>query len=541
MIRNPVLKGFNPDPSLVRVGGDYYIATSTFEWFPGIQIHHSRDLVHWRLVGRPLRRPSQLDLRGVPDSCGVWAPCLTHKDGLFYLVYSIVLRYGRTTVSGVNGLALRDFHNFLVTSPSVEGDWSDPVRLNSSGFDPSLFHDDDGRSYLLNMLWDHRPDQQHFGGIVLQEYSLAGRSLIGERRLIYAGTDLGFTEGPHLLKHDGWYYLIVAEGGTGWDHAVTMARSRHIEGPYETCPTGPILTSRGYPESALQRAGHGDLIQARDGSWLIAYLCGRPLPGRRHCVMGRETAIQPMRWRADGWMETLDGECAPAPEAESPEAEIGVAPPKAVRADFDAADLPAEFQWLRSPQPERLFSLTQRPGFLRLYGRESLGSYFEQALVARRQQDFCVSVSTMLDYSPRNFQQSAGLVFYYNARKYHYCYVTWDVRYGRHLRLTSAVPDTQGAETLSTIYPLADGPVEISASVEYERLRFGFRQSADDGWTWFGAALDMCQLSDEAGSQDLPNFTGTFVGMACQDMSGDGLAADFDWFCYQETGPVDLP
>jgi xylan 1,4-beta-xylosidase len=215
-IRNPILRGFNPDPSIVRVGDDYYIATSTFEWFPGVQIHHSRDLVDWRLLTRPLNRASQLDMRGDPDSCGVWAPCLTHADGLFHLVYTDVKRYGRTTTAGASGASLRDFHNYLVTSARIDGDWSDPVYLNSSGFDPSLFHDEDGRKYLVNMLWDHRPGQNRFAGIVLQEYSPAEQRLVGKRHNIFTGTSLGFTEGPHLYKRDGWYYLITAEGGTGW-------------------------------------------------------------------------------------------------------------------------------------------------------------------------------------------------------------------------------------------------------------------------------------------------------------------------------------
>jgi xylan 1,4-beta-xylosidase len=197
-ITNPILPGFNPDPSICRVGGDYYIATSTFEWYPGVQIHHSRDLVHWRLLTRPLRRPSQLDMRGDPDSCGVWAPCLSHCDGLFYLIYTDVKRYGRASIGGLSNASLRDFHNYLVTSDRIDGDWSDPVHLNSSGFDPSLFHDDDGRKYLLNMLWDHRPGQNRFAGIVLQEYSHKQQKLIGQRRLIFTGTPIGFTEGPHV-------------------------------------------------------------------------------------------------------------------------------------------------------------------------------------------------------------------------------------------------------------------------------------------------------------------------------------------------------
>ena len=233
VIANPILRGFNPDPSIVRVGDDYYIATSTFEWFPGVQIHHSRDLVYWRLIARPLNRASQLDMRGDPDSCGVWAPCLTHADGLFHLIYTDVKRYGRTTTAGASGASLRDFHNYLVTSPRIDGEWSDPVYLNSSGFDPSLFHDDDGRKYLVNMLWDHRPGQNRFAGIVLQEYSPATRTLVGERHNIFSGTAIGLTEAPHLYKRDGWYYLLTAEGGTGWGHAVTMARSRTLFGPYE--------------------------------------------------------------------------------------------------------------------------------------------------------------------------------------------------------------------------------------------------------------------------------------------------------------------
>jgi xylan 1,4-beta-xylosidase len=215
IIRNPILRGFNPDPSIVRVGDDYYIATSTFEWFPGVQIHHSRDLANWRLITRPLRRPSQLNMLGDPDSCGVWAPDLTHADGRFYLVYTDVKRYGRTTVAGASGASLRDFHNYVVTSAAIDGEWSDPIYLNSSGFDPALFHDADGRKYLLNMLWDHRPGQNRFAGIVMQEFSPGEQRLLGERRVIFSGTPLGLTEGPHLYKRDGYYYLLTAEGGTG--------------------------------------------------------------------------------------------------------------------------------------------------------------------------------------------------------------------------------------------------------------------------------------------------------------------------------------
>lgn len=532
MIRNPILPGFNPDPSIVRVGEDYYIATSTFEWYPGVQIHHSRDLIHWRLITRPLRRPAQLDMRGAPDSCGVWAPCLTYDNGLFYLIYTDVKRYGRTTVGGASGASLRDFHNYLVTCPTIDGEWSDPIYLNSSGFDPSLFHDDDGRKYLINMLWDHRPGRVRFAGIVLQEYDPAAQRLIGERQVIFESTALGMAEGPHLYKRDGWYYLITAEGGTGWNHAVTMARSRTLTGPYELHPETHILSSRLRPDSPLQRAGHGDLVEARDGTPLLVYLCGRPLPNRGRCVLGRETAIQPMRWDKDGWLRTLDGQGLPLLIAESPEPVGDAFEPAPV--DFNGPDLPIDFQWLRSPYPEKLFSLSDRPGHLRLYGRETLGSLFEQALVARRQQAFCYSVETVLDYQPRHYQQAAGLVCYYNGSKYHYLHVTHDEQAGRHVRVMSALPDSTTSDAFSALYPVADGPIHLRAEVDYERLRFAFRLAADADWTWIDGHLDASVLSDEATVPGAPNFTGAFVGMACQDTSGEGLPADFARFDYRE-------
>lgn len=529
MTRNPILPGFNPDPSIVRVGEDYYIATSTFEWFPGVQIHHSRDLANWRLVARPLGRASQLDMRGDPDSCGVWAPCLSHDGARFHLIYTDVKRYGRTTVGGASGASLRDFHNYLVTCETIDGDWSDPIHLNSSGFDPSLFHDEDGRKYLLNMLWDHRPGRNRFAGIVAQEYSAEEQKLIGERINIFPGTPLGLTEAPHLYKRDGWYYLLTAEGGTGWNHAVTMARSRSLAGPYELHPDTYILSSRTRPDAPLQRAGHADLVETPEGRPWLVYLCGRPLPNRGRCVMGRETAIQPMRWAEDGWLYTTGEPGMPMLEVPGPE---GRAPVHA-RDDFDGGELPIDFQWLRTPAPEDIFSLTARPGHLRLVGRETIGSLFTQALVARRQQAFCYSASCALDYAPRHFQQAAGLVAYYNASKFHYLHVSHDEEHGRHLRVMSALPDSPQADAFTAPIAIPEGGIELRAEVDYERLRFAWRVPGGD-WQWLAEQFDASILSDEASAPGLPNFTGAFIGMACQDMSGAGLHADFDWFDYRE-------
>jgi xylan 1,4-beta-xylosidase len=528
-IHNPILTGFNPDPSIVRVDDDYYIATSTFEWYPGVQIHHSRDLVHWRLLTRPLSRATQLNMLGDPDSCGIWAPCLTHADGLFHLVYTDVKRYGRM------GASFRDFHNYLVTSPTIDGEWSDPVHLNNSGFDPSLFHDDDGRKYLVNMLWDHRPGQNRFGGIVLQEYSPSAGALVGERRMIFPGTAIGFTEAPHLYKRDGYYYLIVAEGGTGWGHAVTMARSRQLTGPYELHPDVYILTARHRPDIALQRAGHADLVETRDGETYMVYLCGRPLPNRGRCTLGRETAIEKMQWSADGWLRTADGRGVPSVEVRAPNLPPHPMPaPPAGREDFDREELPIDFQWLRSPWPDELFSLTARPGHLRLFGRESIGSLFRQALVARRQQAHCYSASTRLDFVPAHFQQMAGLVCYYNSVKFHYCYVSHDETIGRHLRVMTCSPDAVAADSFTPPIAIpATGPVDLRVEVDRERLRFAWRVG-DEAWQWVPQQFDASILSDEATAPGAPNFTGAFVGMACQDLAGTACPADFDFFEYRE-------
>jgi xylan 1,4-beta-xylosidase len=533
-IHNPILKGFNPDPSIVRMGDDYYIATSTFEWFPGVQIHHSRDLKNWRLLTRPLSRASQLNMLGDPDSCGIWAPCLSHDGEQFYLIYTDVKRYGRTSVGGASGASLRDFHNYLVTAKTIEGDWSDPVYINSSGFDPSLFHDDDGRKWFVNMLWDHRPGNNRFAGIVAQEYSAREKKLVGERVNIFPGTALGLTEAPHLYKRNGFYHLITAEGGTGWGHAVTMARSKNLLGPYELHPDTTVLSARSRPDAPLQRTGHADLVETQDGETYMVYLCGRPLKNRGRCTLGRETAIQKMRWR-DGWLYTEGEAGLPQATTPAPKLKDHPFPPAPERDDFDSATLPIDFQWLRTPYPETVFSLAARPGHLRLYGRETIGSLFTQGLVARRQQSHCYSAQTAMDFEPAHFQQAAGLVCYYGGNKFHYLHVTHDDTHGKHLRVMSALPDAPVGDAFTPPISVPKGPIDLRVEVDEERLCFAYRL-AGGSWQRLPQTFDASILSDEAQMPGTPNFTGAFVGMACQDLAGTAWHADFDWFLYRERG-----
>jgi xylan 1,4-beta-xylosidase len=532
MIRNPILPGFNPDPSITRVGGGYFIATSTFEWYPGVQIHHSTDLVNWRLVKRPLDRASQLDMRGNPDSGGVWAPCLSHADGKFWLVYTDVKRLDGN---------FKDSHNYIVTAPSVEGPWSDPVYINSSGFDPSLFHDDDGKKWFLNMLWNHvshgvggQPKTPSFAGILLQQWDPVAQKLVGPVKNVFAGSPHGLVEGPHLFKRDGWYYMTTAEGGTGYGHAVTMARSRNIDGPYELHPDTHLITSKDAPDAPLQRAGHGQIVETPDGAVYHTHLCSRPLPGLRRSPLGRETAIQKCVWGEDGWLRLEHGGPVPEVEVPAPPGTKTVEQAGEVRYDFDGLELPLDFQWLRTPIPERIFSLTDRPGFLRLVGRESIGSFFEQALVARRQQHFTFRAETELDFGPETFQQAAGLTLYYNRHKFHFLAVTHDDRLGRVLTIMSCLgdwPDGKLTFPLPAPIPLADGLVALAADIDGAELRFSYRN--DGEWLQVGPTLDASIVSDEAGRGEHGSFTGAFVGMAAFDTSGAAKPADFDYFSYR--------
>ncbi|MAO63787.1 MAG: glycoside hydrolase 43 family protein [Balneola sp.] len=530
-IENPILPGFNPDPSILRVGDDYYIATSTFEWFPGVQIHHSKDLKNWKLITHPLNRTSQLNMAGNPNSCGVWAPCLSYSDGTFYLIF--------TDVKTFRG-PYKDAHNYLVTTDDITGDWSEPTYLNSSGFDPSLFHDDDGRKWLVNMVWDHRSEKHPFGGILLQEFSEKEGKLVGPIHNIYEGTDIKLVEAPHLYKKDGYYYLMTAEGGTVLRHAVTMARSKNLTSPFETDPQNPMLTSFNNPELELQRAGHASLVETQNGEWYLAHLVGRRMPTRGRCTMGRETAIQKVTWTEDGWLRLEDGSNEPKMIVEGPDLPEHTWEQESPRDDFDSEDLNINFQFLRVDIEEAgLLSLTERPGYLRLKGGESLNSHHRQSLVVRRQQSFFYTAETKLEFEPETFQQMAGLICMYDNRNYYYLHATWHEELGRCLDIHTFIAGEYNEPLRARISINDEGPVYLRAKVDYDKLRFFYSEDGEN-WTFTGQIFDASTLSDEfekPGGDG--HFTGAFVGMACQDLSGRKKPADFDYFEYHNRKEMD--
>jgi xylan 1,4-beta-xylosidase len=543
MIHNPVLHGFNPDPAIIRAGDDYYMAASSFEWFPGIPIYHSKDLVHWKLIDYALKTKRHIDLTCLPPSKGVWAPCLTYceADKLFYMLYS--------NVYNSNQLQF-DVDNFLIWADNIHGPWSEPIYINSSGFDASLFHDDDGRKWIVNQERDSRPGHEMKRPIILQEFSPELKKLIGSPvRLTYGATERGFTEAPHIYKHNGLYYLITAEGGTGYGHCAALLRAEVVTGPYENCPHNPIITSctREFamrpeinyimldlynPDELLQKSGHGSLVETQNGEWYMAHLCGRPVMPQKRCVLGRESAIQQVEWTKDGWLRMTDGtniakEYVPAPKLPS-----YPFPKEEPRCDFNETELELPFCTPRNEISPDWANLTVRPGYLRLRGRESLTSNHHPSVIARRLTAFNATVTTKMEFEADYYLQQAGLTCYYETSNFYSIYKTYSEELGSNIITVGGYENKKyidGNNACAVVEK--DAPVYLRAEIRTESLQFSY---STDGVTFqkLGPVIDMTTLSDEA--VKFGEFTGTFVGIYAQDSHTREKCADFDYFEYNE-------
>lgn len=542
-IKNPILRGFHPDPSIVRVEDDYYIATSTFEWWPGVRLHHSKDLKNWELIEYPLNRMSQLDLRGVGASQGIWAPCLTYDQGTFYLVYTIVKAFYCN---------MYDTENYLVTADNIHGPWSEPVPLNNFGFDPSLFHDEDGRKYMVSMMTDHRVPKKYAGRLLLQEFDPEKKQMTGPVRDIYQADKI-FLEGPHIFKRKDWYYLFAADTGTGEAHGQSILRAKSVWGPYEMFRADfmqresddeaySILTSRHHEELLLQKSGHCDLVETKEGEWYAVHLCARAcedrnpkdakrFPGSRRYMIGRETAIQKMRWREDDWLVLEDGTNVPKEEVEAPENPGESAScHKLVRDDFDADALDLDYQSLRIPMDEHYLSLRERPGWLRMYGRSGLSSRFSQTLIARRMTQYHMTASACMEFEPDVFKQMAGLIFLYDTDNYLYLHVSRDEEIGKCITLLRA--ENKKYEYLTDYLPIGENQavyLSLEISGNYAQFYYGYSEQRMER---IGPSVNAGFLSDEACDEGW--FTGAMIGICCQDLTGFGKYADFDYFEVKE-------
>jgi xylan 1,4-beta-xylosidase len=435
--QNPILPGFYPDPSLCRVGGDYYLVTSSFEYFPGVPLFHSRDLVHWEQVGHVLTRRSQLDLSGVPSSAGVYAATLRHHGGRFYLV---------TTLIGGGG-------NFYVTARRPEGPWSDPIWLDRDGIDPSFLFTEAGAYYTRN------GKGADFDHPVIHQATFDER-ITSRPRVIWRGTGGVWPEAPHLYRRGDLYYLVTAEGGTEYGHSVMVARSRSPFGPFEGCPTNPVLTHRGR-RHPIQATGHTDFVDLPDGSTWAVLLGIRPKGGRHH-LLGRETFLAPVTWTSDGWPRI-----GPV-EIEMPAPPLAPCPVKAPpeRDDFDARDLAPAYVFLRNPDP-RDHSLSARPGHLRLCGSAvTLDEVASPAVVLRRQQHHRVRCRTSVEFDPRQPGEAAGLTVRANEDFRYDLSIGLGAR-GREVRLLRRV---RGVTRVVRRMPIGKGPVcleVVATDAEY--------------------------------------------------------------------------
>jgi len=528
VIRNPIIPGFNPDPSIVRVGDDYYIATSSFSYFPGIPVYHSRDLVSWELSGYAFNRPSQLPLTPDRISGGLYAPTLRWHDGLFYVIVTNV-------TSGFTG---------IVTASDPAGEWSE-AHFIPGLFDPDIFWDDDGRCYIAYAA---------FGGekrIRIRELDTEKWELVGEEHELWDGALTGAhsPEAPHIYKKDGWYYLMIAEGGTEHFHAVTIARSRELFGPYEGNRANPILTHRHLSNSnPICNVGHADLVELPDGSWYAVFL-GSRIYGGYHKNLGRETFIAPVIWE-DEWPKIAPdtGRCEfeyPAPALPAFDAKK-----PAGFDDFDSDTLAGQWNFIGTPVND-VYRIADSRLYLRAVAepirpteiKKRRGGFMDRskpvearalAYVGRRQTDMSFTACCKVEFSPADGATCGIAVIQerYNGLRIEIADED-GVRVARAVKY-HATPVTQGfdpeidvGEDVLGRCALAEGSVTLEISADGQD--FSFRVSDANGSTLLAEGVN----GGFMGSETAGGFVGAYVGMFC---SGNGRDVDaeaaFDSFDY---------
>jgi Beta-xylosidase len=517
-IRNPILRGFNPDPCMLKVGNTYYIAVSSFEWLPGVRVYESSDLINW--IHKTDILTNQVDLRGNPANCSIWAPQLSYADEQFHLMYTNVKSTKRP---------FKDTHNYLISSDSIEGPWSEPIYLNSSGFDPSLFHDKNGRKWLLNQLWDYRISEGNkSSGIVIQEYDKNAKKLIGNPKKIFDCTHLKKTEAPHIYVHNGYYYLIMAEGGTGPDHAVTIARSREIKGPYEVDPNFPMLTAKGDEHSSLWCTGHMSLVTASSGELYIAHLCTRPIikNDKNIAILGRETALQQVYWDDEGWLKLTNNTNKPDLEVPKPRGYEHTT--QVVNNDFmdnfEEDKIDKNWNSLRIMVSDIWCNLKIRKSYARITSGESIQSLFDKHLIAIRQTDFNYIAKTKLDFNPNTFLQMAGMNLYYDENNYIFAYISYE----DNTKVVRLMKCDKGEAHVYEYCNAIPNDKEITFTIKGDTDKASFYYEIEDESKRYIIAEneDVTFLSG--------GYTGNFIGISVHDMNQlCGIYADFDYFEYK--------
>ena len=501
---NPILQGFHPDPSITRNGDDYYLVTSTFAWFPGIPVFHSRDLVSWTQVGSAIDRPDQLDFGALGLSRGVFAPSIDVHDGLFWILNTCVDCGG----------------NFLITAEDPAGPWSDPVWLPDleGGIDPALFFDEDGSAWIVNNgPPEGAPRYDGHRAIWIQRFDPAARATVGPRKVLVDGgvdpaTNPIWIEGPHIIRRGDWYYLICAEGGTAEGHSQVVLRSRRPDGPYEPWSGNPILTQRGLPGDRphpITSAGHADLVQLPDGSWAATFLAVRPYEGDFYNT-GRETFLLPVDWSGDWPVILPEGETIPYVE-KRPNLPVQPAPSVPTSGDFTVVDgfdeptLPSYWMMMRNPR-ETWFDLVRHPGALTLTARPvGLGDNANPSFLARRQQHQNAEAETTLRNASVREGDRAGLaVLQSDDYWYALSAVRRDGRAVIELRGRAGAEQDRQGELLASRDLEGEGPVRFRITARGGLYAFAFAE---------GEAGDWRSIADDVDGKPLSTrVAGGFVG-----------------------------
>ncbi len=499
--KNPVIPGFNPDPSVCRVGDDYYLVTSSFEYFPGLPIYHSKDLVNWKQIGHCLTRDSQLPLHQVNASGGLFAPSIRYHDGLFYVICTNVSAGG----------------NFYCTATDPAGPWSEPIWVAIDSIDPDIFWDEDGTTYFVT---------QGNEGIRITPIDIKTGAVLGPERLVWGGTGGRFPEAPHVYKKDGFYYLMIGEGGTEYMHSATIARSKNIYGPYDSCPLNPILThaNRIGQGNPIQGVGHADLVQAQDGSWWMVFLGFRVTQVYAYYhVLGRETFLAPVDWPTNGWPQ-VNGNGTISINMEVPTLPLHPFEKEPARVDFDKDKLGFEWQYLRNPIREN-YSLTERKGHLRITASPfTLDETEAVSFVSRRQTEHDFTATTLLDFQSSAENEEAGMTLIQN-NTHHYDLLLKKagdqslVQLRLRLGSISFVIAEQPVSDNKILFRIKGNPYQYS---------FYFADPDTQQFAELGS-LDTRYLATEVAG----GFTGVMIGLYASSNGKPSQAkAFYDWFEY---------
>jgi xylan 1,4-beta-xylosidase len=506
--QNPIIAGFYPDPSIVRSGEDYFMVHSSFSFYPGIPLFHSKDLVSWTQVGHVLDRPSQFNLDGLGISHGIFAPTINYNDGVYYVLSTVVYGGG----------------NFIVTStdPLIPGSWSEPIWLpEADGIDPSIFFDEDGKVYVLHNGPPHgEPLYDGHRAIWMWEYDPEWQKLLGTETIIVdGGVDITqepvWIEAPHLMKIDGKYVLIAAEGGTGPNHSQVVFRGDAPFGPYIPYENNPILTQRHldpdrpYP---VGYTGHADFVETQNGEWWAVFLGVRPYEGN-YFNTGRETFLLPVRW-ADGWPIILEGDTAVPYVHRRPNLPFQPAPEVPTTGNFTYVDkfeveeLLPYWTFIRTPR-EKWYDLKSIPGTLILYSRpHEISDRQQPSFIGRRQQHSVAAASVKMNYKPEKQGDIAGLIAFQNDDFYYFLGVTYETDTTQTIQLEMR---NNGESTIlaSETIVLGDySPIYLTIAAKAKQYDFAYATNHDE-WIKLKENADGTILSTHVAG----GFVGTMFGM----------------------------